>query len=566
MMSEITSSMDTRRPYRRWLLLASLPLLLHFVVLAPAEPVYNGDANRHMMTSVFFRDFLSDMPVANPKQYAEDYYNQYPALGLMIWPPLFHGVVGALMTVFGTSVWVARCYVFGSFLLAAFSLYKLCRRRMSAEQAELVVTLFALLPMIFEYSRYVMLEMQTLALCLVCLERFDIWLREHRTRNLYIAAVAAALASLTRFDAVVLLPTLLLMTVFEKRLKQLFSWHVVGAAIVAVIVLGPTYAVIWREMGDLHVRQAAESVSGRANESWMSNSYEYYPSHIPDQAGWVATALLWLGLIVGATRTHRATATVFAALLISTYVTFTPLAELQARHAIYWLPAVAYFACVGAMQIASLLERFFSGKRETAWRFVCAVLICGTAVTTYFLESYRVTGYERASTVALQHTNSGDKIFIDGWWDGNITYHIRHLDSTRSRHIVRSDKVLYDFTNVPNVDFKAYVESDEGILNAIAETDATCVVFEDPQPFGNIAISHRMHELIKSMPKQFPLIETVPVSLKFPSARPFQLKVFSVNKPELNAYLQKANQASEIAKAGIGPVPVRGVPTFSSTK
>ena len=130
MMSEITSSMDTRRPYRRWLLLASLPLLLHFVVLAPAEPVYNGDANRHMMTSVFFRDFLSDMPVANPKQYAEDYYNQYPALGLMIWPPLFHGVVGALMTVFGTSVWVARCYVFCSFLLAAFSLYKLCRRRM----------------------------------------------------------------------------------------------------------------------------------------------------------------------------------------------------------------------------------------------------------------------------------------------------------------------------------------------------------------------------------------------------------------------------------------------------
>ena len=68
------------------------------------------------------------------------------------------------------------------------------------------------------------------------------------------------------------------------------------------------------------------------------------------------------------------------------------------------------------------------------------------------------------------------------------------------------------------------------------------------------------------MPKQFPLIETVPVSLRFPGARPFQLKVFSVNKPELNAYLQEANYSAEIARAGVGENSVRGVPTFSSTK
>ena len=33
------------------LLIAALPVLVHLVVRAPAEPVFNGDANRHVMTS-----------------------------------------------------------------------------------------------------------------------------------------------------------------------------------------------------------------------------------------------------------------------------------------------------------------------------------------------------------------------------------------------------------------------------------------------------------------------------------------------------------------------------------
>ena len=32
------------------------------------------------MTSVFFRDVLTDRPLDNPRAYAEDYYEQYPAL------------------------------------------------------------------------------------------------------------------------------------------------------------------------------------------------------------------------------------------------------------------------------------------------------------------------------------------------------------------------------------------------------------------------------------------------------------------------------------------------------
>ena len=45
---------------RRALLLIALPVVLHLVCARPVEPVFGGDSNRHVVTSIFFRDYLSD--------------------------------------------------------------------------------------------------------------------------------------------------------------------------------------------------------------------------------------------------------------------------------------------------------------------------------------------------------------------------------------------------------------------------------------------------------------------------------------------------------------------------
>lgn len=527
------------KPFRRFLLLAAVPVLLHLVVQAPAEPVFNGDSNRHTMTSVFFRDLLIDMPLSDPKGYAEAYYEQYPALGLLVWPPLFHGAVGVLMTIFGTSVWVPRCFVFACFVLAAACLYRICRRRMSVEQSELTAVTFAVMPMVFLYSRHVMLEMPTLALCMVSIERFDLWLREQRTRNLYFAAVAASLGALTRFDAAMLLPTLLLMAIFAGRWKTLVNKHVPIAAAVAIVLLAPTYYVIWKEMGDLHLRQAAESVTGSKSQMLAPGALSFYPAAIPIQAGWVATMFVVIGLLFCCVKEHRASLGVFAAILLGTYVTFTPLAELKPRHAIYWLPAVAWLATVGASALASVLKRIAPEKMSVGLPLTAAILIAGTAWGSFQSNVFRVTGYERAATVVLENTTEGDVVFVDGWWDGNFTYHLRHLDATRSRHVARADRILYDFTNVPSVDFQQFVDSDAGILAAIADTAPACIVFEDPQPFGEIPLAAQMRELIKSLPEQFPPLENIPVRSTVPGTRPFSLRVFAVDLPKLNAHIQQ---------------------------
>ena len=74
------------------------------------EPWKNNDETRHVMTGVFFRDALFDWreSAADPRGYAARYYAQYPALGVLVWPPFFYAVEGGAMATFGTDYGVAH--------------------------------------------------------------------------------------------------------------------------------------------------------------------------------------------------------------------------------------------------------------------------------------------------------------------------------------------------------------------------------------------------------------------------------------------------------------------------
>ena len=70
---------------------------VHFCTHRYSEPYYNNDETRHVMTGVFFHDLFTDRPVTDLPDYAVRYYVQYPALGLLVWPPFFYVVEGQLL-------------------------------------------------------------------------------------------------------------------------------------------------------------------------------------------------------------------------------------------------------------------------------------------------------------------------------------------------------------------------------------------------------------------------------------------------------------------------------------
>jgi len=568
----MNSSLEQPEPHlnrlRRVLLLIALPVVLHLVCTRPAEPVFGGDSNRHVVTSIFFRDLVTDtvttQHLPNPKVYAEQYYEQYPALGLLVWPPLFHGVCGMLMLVFGTSAEVARMVVLLSFIVSCWCVYRIASRVIDKDRAVAVTILYSIAPLIFDYSRDIMLEMPTLALVMISVDQFDLWLRNGRHRSLYIAGISAALAALTRFDAAVLLPFYLIMFLLQGGWLKLFSRHVIIASVVAMVLVGPVYLVILKETGDLHVRQAAESVGGSedgtANGFLAAKNFWYYPASLVEQSCWTVAVLCGLGFLASWSRERRCQNAVFLALMVATYVTFSPLAELRARHAIYWMPAVAFFAVAGLEVILGLINRMISGERQgvsppsapgvarrahalplavAAYAFLFAAAAHGSMLLT----TYRVEGYAAAAETVLKSSTPGDKIFFDGWWDGNFTYHIRHLDPSRSRSVLRGDKLLYDFLCVPSTDFQQYVENDREIVEKFIEANPQFVVLENPQFFETIAVAEQLRELVKSHPDIFGPIDHIPVTSSIAHQKPFQIDIHKFNPDAAKRWLREESQS-----------------------
>ncbi|MBL8816748.1 MAG: glycosyltransferase family 39 protein [Planctomyces sp.] len=534
---------------RHLIVLAALPLFTHWLMQAPVEPIFYGDSNRHVVTSIFFRDLLTDLPLSHPRQYAEEYYEQYPALGLLVWPPLFHGACGFLMLIFGTSAGVARSLVAASFVSSALSVFRLTKKAGNEETATAATILFSILPIVFSYSRDVMLEMPTLALVLLSVESFTGWLEENRSRSLYAASVFAALAALTRFDAVLLIPFYACMLTFHRKWRQLICRHTIPAVVVAVVMLAPVYAVILKEAGQLHLRQASESVGGSVdgtpNALFAAKNLTFYPMALVEQCGWLTAMLCPAGLLIALMKPGRNTQSVFFSLAVATYVTFTPLAELRSRHAIYWLPSAAWFSVVAVKwcidQLSGCTSRTVSSSPEggTSVRsgrvvfvnaIVYSILFAATSRASLAQPSWRVEGYSAAAEFVLRNTEPGDKVFFDGWWDGNFTYHMRHLDATRSRYVVRGDRLLYDFVCIPSTDFQQHVETEQEMLQALSDANPVYVVIENPQFYETIEIAERLRKLIASMPEVFEPAQTIPVKTTLESFPRFELQIFRFHR------------------------------------
>ena len=147
-----------------------------------SEPFFNNDETRHVMTGIYFRDVLRDMPFGNLREYTVSYYLQYPALGLLVWPPFFYFVEGCVMSIFGTSLIVSKMLVAFFALTACVYLFRLvCLTHADTTRAAIATLIFGLSPLVFTLAHYVMLEVPTLALALAATYHFAAYLEREAT-------------------------------------------------------------------------------------------------------------------------------------------------------------------------------------------------------------------------------------------------------------------------------------------------------------------------------------------------------------------------------------------------
>src|SRR5579864_1999865 len=86
-------------------------VVLGYWILVAAFQYFSGSANAafggypdepsHYLSGLMVRDYLVSHWPAQPLAYAANYYTHLPFIAVGYWPPLFYGLEGIWMTVFG---------------------------------------------------------------------------------------------------------------------------------------------------------------------------------------------------------------------------------------------------------------------------------------------------------------------------------------------------------------------------------------------------------------------------------------------------------------------------------
>ena len=485
-------------------LLAAALLAMHFATGHATEPHFNNDETRHTMTGVFARDALADFPDSfrTPKGYAEAYYVQYPALGLLVWPPFFYGIEGVAMTLFGPSFAVGRAVVAGFALLMLVYSYRFARLTEDHVGGLFVAGFTGLSPVIFMLSQRVMLEVPTLALGLVSIVHFEKYLRDRRVRDVLLACLFAAFCALTRFDGIFLLPYFALRLIGTRNYRLLHSRKVIAAVLFALILTVPYYALTFIEYRAGLSAGANQGFTAEPRGPLVWRNWIFYPTALPELIGWFGTVSALIGMLA-IVRTRHVPGPALA-LIAAVYLSFSPLAELEVRHSLYGVPALALFAWRGL--------DFLRRRSAHAALVLGAALFLGTAWETSSQAFRYVRGYDAAAAYVVAR-NTGDRpLFVDGELTGSFVYHVRLHDPQRRQTVLRGDKLLYSMLSDPSANYEQHVRTEADVIAALHEFDPEWIVVEDPAPtFHDVPGSALLRATLKNHPELYKFETSVPI-------------------------------------------------------
>ncbi len=284
---------SSRRKIIARLLVWSPALLLALVALAVAHDLprgeffFYGDEMRHAMNGAFFRDFLVDLPLRHPIQYAYEYYAKYPALAIPHWPPLFHIVEGVFFLVFGLSPWVSRFAILCFTLLGTYFWYRIAERLGPRHRAFLSAMALSCIPFVLLYERVTMLEIPALAACMGAIYYWLKFMESERRLHLCILAAFVVSGLLISQKAIFLAFFIPFDLVVEKRFRLLKRVDVWLSVLVSAALVLPWYLLASRTLSSW----AARVIGNRFEYMTLGINYTFYLTYLYRQLGSVLSIL-----------------------------------------------------------------------------------------------------------------------------------------------------------------------------------------------------------------------------------------------------------------------------------
>lgn len=471
---------------------------------------YNVDETQHACTGQFVADLLRDHP-AHPVAYTYLYYVHYPALsGVLHWPPLFYLWEGVVFLLLGSSVVTARISILLLALAALWFWFRLVERLQSRNVAVVATVLLAFCPSILLFERTVMLEIPSLALCLAATYCWVRFLREGHDRSLIWFAATAALAMLTKQNAVYLLLFCLL------SLTALGKWHLlkrrstVWAFAVALVLAGPYYGLLsvmhWSSIqGDLAEKQSS-----------LLAQFAFYLHALPELMGWPLLAMSLAGMATCFLWGQREINWIFLTWAGSVYLTMTAIGHKEPRYVLYLVPALVYFATWPMLQ---LRKPFAAWLRPVGAAGLLLLLVSATVHAWRSQRPY-VTGYAAAAR-GLKQVTSGGVVLVDTKIPANLIFFVRNEDSARRFVLLR--KALYSVRIKEELGGEEYVHTPEELESLLKMDGIRYLVVSNrsPEPFP---VEGVLRQLLQT--PQFRLVESFPVEGNSPEWANYSLDLY----------------------------------------
>src|SRR5581483_7912842 len=403
------------------------------------------DSAHHIMDGIFFRDFIIDLPrsLRHPIAYTFSYYEQYPALGFVFWPPLFPAIE-ALFFLFGQiDVRVARVCVLAFGLLLALIIHALLRRSFSRATAVLTVLLILSTPIIAAFYQQIMLEIPALAVTFLSIFFYKriVTHASLRWADLLLFSFTAAAAVYTKQTVVFIFPAFFLDAYVNHR--DIFRNRRCWLSVLLLILLLTPLALYTVTIGKANLHQSIGSDksfvlnSAAPPDRWSATGWLYYPTHLPRLLNpiLILLAIGGVGYSLLNPVFFRANA-LWLGWIASWYLMFSYFLNKQDRYALFWLPSLIILAV--AFLVA--LSRRYSCR---SWIIYVILIISGIPALAG-LSQTQTDGFDGLDTIfktVTRYPPAGNILYI-GEHHQMIIPFVRQYDVTRRIYTLRGLDLL----------------------------------------------------------------------------------------------------------------------------
>ncbi len=499
-----------------------LMMFLYAMDISEGELFYNNDETRHAFTGVFIRDLISDLPL-NPIHYTYEYYAQYPALGIIHWPPFFYFVESIFYFIFGISVVSARLTILFFALIGIIFWYKLILKMHNKNIAFFSsIILLTSQPILF-FSKLVMLEIPTLALSIATIYYFYSYLVDGKKRDIYLCSIFLVLSILTKQNAMFLPILFVIYLVIHKKINMLLKKEVLISICIFAIFVIPYNIFVFKYTFSTISKGLFSGTATHAGGLFNLDTYLYYIKVLPEQVGWVMLVLFVISVLNIIRKNEIMKNSLPLMWIIVCYAISTVISEKAPRYIIFWIPPILLLVVCFIDSITFKIRKF------TVSFLILAVISVTQIAYASKIEKPYINGYEKAVKYILKIEKVDNGIILfDGYLNANFIFFIREKDIDRKVIVFRGSKTLYSTNIEPRWRISYNAINQQDIIRIIEDYGIKYIVVED-KIIQDIKIKKVLRSLLKNRNK-FKLVNTVNIDSNIARYKDMNLLIYEYKK------------------------------------